>query len=149
MEMIQRYAHFSRAVALGAGVYFGVGAVTITAQFNLVVNSFSASCFADDDVTAQALEMSARYPLNIAGGGGNSNPGLKSTTLDNPIFYAHSAGPVCNVPMHLYITALDTITVSVGASVYTVTANAVSTISSFALGYLCPKDYLSVEPFLG
>lgn len=148
MKMIQRYAHGYRQGTAGAGVYVLTNTVAnINVLFNVVINRISLSVRSYDAVTNQGIDCSAQLVLTNLGGANVDNPALvHATDFFNPILMTKT-GFWVRQDLYLNVSAGSVFTLTFSNSLYAVTANNITIADLFAIGYLCPEDYISIDAF--
>ena len=146
MKMIQRYTHSTRQSNAAAGVYTTSSSGTLTAKFNLIINRLEISAYAFDQVTNQAIDNVTRINLVFTGSVAKDQPGFIDSHGISPLAVSKS-GTYSNLHLYKSIAAGEVITCGSVVYLYAVTGNIISVVNNWAVGYLCPEDYLSVEGF--
>lgn len=144
--MIQRYVFTQRSTNIAAGVYNDSANVDLTAKFNVILNFAALSAYFYDSVTQQGIVGAAVV---------NMRPGAVWTVRDNPAFSGATYVPTMSaspegtfsIPLYQYMNTGEIVQISFSIFLQTVTANPITVKVTNMLGYICPEDYLSVEPF--
>ncbi|MCK5546058.1 MAG: hypothetical protein KAI27_01710 [Rhodospirillaceae bacterium] len=143
-DYIKRYSTSHRATNIAAGVYLGVGGATHTPRFNLILTDIQVGLLSMDAVTSQYISSQARMEFAMVGGLNADNPGLIASLGHTPGVQGGS-GRTQKFETYLGLSAGLALTLSYAVFLAAVTANAVNYDLYWTLGYLCPKDYLSVD----
>ena len=146
MKEIRRVANlYAQDSIISAGAYNGSVIANITSNFTLKVIEVNYSAFFYDSVTSQSLAGNALMDVTLRPQ--HSNPGLVSgySTVAQR-FSCASQGSSRN-PVYMEFTGVQTMDITHYMYLSAVTANNVIGICCVQFVYLCPEDYLSVEPF--
>ena len=143
VKLIRRYLEIDTSRNTAAGVYSSASTHGITPKFNITIVGLHVSCLSVDNVTAQAiggqilLEMQTLPP---------TNPALVSS-LEGIAAIIGSAGRVYSRRVYFDASANTQFVIRYGIHLDAVTANLINNEFHYAIEYLIPEDYLSINEF--
>jgi len=143
IKLIKRYLAVYRNHTIAVGSYYGSSSITITAKFNITLESIQLGTRVYDSVTSQSVDSFSFVDFSLQ----TPNPALDTSgTVTNPTVSCFN-GQEAKLELCYNMSAGEVITMACQTHLNAVTANSFIAWYKFLVGYLCPEDYLSVDGF--